>query len=64
MASSAGFVWLEPPRFLGRLTVLDVRAARDLDEHTRRVNDWAGSVWAAWSLHHATIRGWAASALA
>ena len=56
---SAAFVWLDPPASPGRLTVLDVRDARDLAEHERRVRLWAESVWNAWSRHHDTVRRWA-----
>jgi hypothetical protein len=52
------YPWLEPPAMLGSVTVLDVLGARDLAEHTARVEHWARAVWAAWSAHHATIRGW------
>lgn len=48
------FVWLEPPAALGAVTVLDVVAARDADEHQTLVHQWAESVWRAWSQHHQT----------
>ena len=53
------FVWLEPPASLGAITVLDVREAKDLAEHTERVERWARSVWEAWAPHHETVRKWA-----
>lgn len=56
---SAAFVWLEPPKSLGELTILDVRGAADLEDHERRVRSWAQSVWRAWSRHHDTVRSWA-----
>lgn len=52
------FRWLEPPRSRGQVTVVDVLAARSVDEHLRFVERWARSSWDAWSAHHATIRGW------
>jgi hypothetical protein len=55
------YPWLEPPASLGPLTVLDVLGARDLAEHTARVQRWGRAVWDAWSSHHATIRGWLAN---
>ena len=53
------FRWLEPPRSRGALTILDVRAARDAEEHLALVQRWARSVWEAWTEHHATVRAWA-----
>lgn len=52
------FVWLTPPASLGAITVADVRAATNLKEHRKQVQAWSTSAWAAWSPHHATIRGW------
>ena len=51
------FAWLEPPVPNGALTVLDVAAAADLEEHERLVRRWAEGVWAAWQEHHAHVRG-------
>lgn len=53
------FVWLDPPPSLGAITILDVRGAKDLIEHTERIKRWASSVWDAWSPHHKTIKKWA-----
>jgi hypothetical protein len=50
------FVWLNPPDNRGDITVLDVRQARDLEEHSEMVKRWAWSVWNAWSKYHNTIR--------
>ena len=51
--------WLEPPAFLGPVTFPDLDEASDgpLDELARA---WVDGVWAAWSVHHATVRGKAA----
>lgn len=56
---SAAFVWLDPPASLGKGTVLDVLEAKDPAEHKERVEQWAKSVWEAWSPHHETVRRWA-----
>ena len=53
------FVWLDPPDSTGPVTILDVRAARDVTEHEHLVWAWARSVWKAWSPHHEAIRNWA-----
>ena len=51
--------WLEPPKDPGWQTILDVRGARDVRDHTARVERWGRSVWEAWSHHHDAIRKWA-----
>ena len=39
-------------------TVRDVAlAAGAVDEHVRRVREWASQVWTCWKPHHAAIRG-------
>jgi hypothetical protein len=52
------FEWLPPPPSMGTLTVADVYLAADAHEHARLVRRWAESAWAAWEMHHATIRRW------
>lgn len=52
--------WLTPPRSLGDITVVDVRAAASADEHRARVHAWAQSAWSAWAEHHDTVRVWVA----
>lgn len=54
-----GFQWLEPPQAGSAMTLLDVRNAATLREHTSRVERWARSVWESWAEHHETIRRWA-----
>jgi Family of unknown function (DUF5946) len=49
---------LEAPTPNGTITVLDVVAARNPDEHDRLVEQWATSVWDAWKPHHAIVRSW------
>jgi hypothetical protein len=60
--ASARFTWLAPPASAGAITVVDVHAVSndDADAHGRVVNEWAASVWQAWSVHHAQVRAWAA----
>jgi len=57
----ARFFWLEPPRSLGEITVVDLRASTTTAEHDRRVRAWAECVWSAWAVHHGIVRGWAAA---
>ena len=47
----------------GRMTVIDVRAARDAEEHKRLVHEWAESVWQAYSMQHAIAHAWIRAAL-
>ena len=61
-----GTVELEKPPILshrGPMTVADVRAARNAEEHTRLVRDWAASVWKAYTTQHDLARNWIQSAL-
>jgi hypothetical protein len=57
--TSQDFHWLEPPTFLGAVTILDVQGAENLKDHTDRVHIWAHAVWQAWQPHHDQIRLWA-----
>jgi hypothetical protein len=50
--------WLEPPRPNGVRTVADALVAERGDERAAAVCAWAEDVWAAWTPHHATVRGW------
>jgi hypothetical protein len=52
------FVWLVPPASLGAVTVADVLQAQGVEAHSAAVRRWAGSAWAAWMPHHATVRSW------
>ncbi len=58
----ADWPWLTPPTEY-ELTVLDVLAATDGDQHVRFVRSWGESTWNAWEPHHGLIRRWAAEAL-
>lgn len=51
--------WLEVPAFLGPLTVADVEANSDPEQHVSTVRSWAAQMWQVWSPHHATVRQWA-----
>lgn len=58
LAQPADFPWLPPPADRGALTVLEVHAASHLDEHSERVEQWARSVWNAWSMHRQAVVAW------
>ncbi len=53
-----------PPDFRGRITIADVRAAANVEDHKRIVQEWAKEVWAAYSSQHALAREWLDAALA
>lgn len=61
VANSKQFVWLAPPALPGTVTVVDVAKAQSLAEHIDLVGQWARAVWAAWSVHHTTVRHWASA---
>ena len=44
------------PARRGDLTITYVHGATDAEEHTRRVQEWARNVWAAWVEHHELAR--------
>ncbi len=52
------FPFLAPPNNRGDITVASVHGAIGPAEHVERVRRWAGSVWAAWSVHHEWARRW------
>ncbi len=54
----------EALRDLGRMTVVNVRAARNAEEHRRLVREWAESVWHAYATQHEIARAWIRDALA
>jgi hypothetical protein len=58
--NSARYHWLIPPAPAGAITVVEVHRASDASEHARIVRQWAAAVWQAWSVHHDTVREWAA----
>ncbi|WP_184786309.1 DUF5946 family protein [Phytomonospora endophytica] len=63
VAGRPDFHALPPPPAPGLVTVADVAAARDAEEHRRLVWAWGRAVWAAWEPEHETIRRWNAEAL-
>ena len=52
------FFYLVPPLRRGAITAADVLSAASVEEHIRKVRQWAQSAWEAWSAHHETIRRW------
>jgi len=58
-AGADAYMWLDPPPADYPITILDVVQAQGPEAHTRRVREWAESVWARWAAHHETIRAWA-----
>ena len=61
-----GTVDLEKPTvlsFRGQLTVADIRATRDIEEHIRLVQDWARNVWDAYATQHEIAHHWLRAAL-
>lgn len=53
----------EAPDHRGQMTVADLPAATDVEEHTRLVKEWAESVWKAYAAQHDIARGWIKAAL-
>ncbi len=53
----------EAPENRGQVTVADVRAARNLEEYTEKVHEWARSVWEAYQSQHRIAHGWIEAAL-
>ncbi len=46
------------PSHRGQMTVADLRAARNAQEHTRLVHDWVNNVWKAYTAQHDIARNW------
>ena len=40
----------------GNLTIIYIHSAANAEEHTKRVREWAHSVWSAWAEHHDLAR--------
>ena len=62
-----GKVELEKPQLLserGHLNILSVRAAQNAEEHTQLVQEWARSVWEAYTKQQELARDWVRAALA
>ena len=62
-AKKHGFEWLVPPSDLGELTVLQVYSAGTVEEHSKKIMDWAECVWQAWQIHHRKIENLASTIL-
>ena len=56
IAHSMDFSWLEPPKSMGAITIVDVHAAKNPEAHEKIVREWAQSVWNAWGQHPETVR--------
>lgn len=52
------FFWLQPPKNLGEVSVINVYNAITVEKHKEIVQKWAESVWGSWHAHHATIKNW------
>jgi hypothetical protein len=50
--------WLAPPEARGSMTLIDAIGREVGALRAERVEAWAAEVWAAWELHHATVRRW------
>ena len=62
-AAQPTYEWLDPPPSRGDVTVREVAAARDAEEHANVTRRRADAVWQAWRAHHDAIRAVAATAL-
>jgi hypothetical protein len=51
------------PSRRGQMTVADLRAARNAQEHTQLVREWAANVWRAYSTQHDAAHQWIRAAL-
>jgi len=54
----SAYQWMSPPTSLGEKTVLHAWGAPDPAAHVQAVQEWALSVWQAWSPRHHQVRGW------
>ena len=50
------FTWLEPPSYLGQLTVMDVLDAENAGQHCDLVKDWAADVFDQWEDFHPIVK--------
>ncbi|OJV94437.1 MAG: hypothetical protein BGO39_22015 [Chloroflexi bacterium 54-19] len=62
-APVAEFTWLEPPTFLGPLTVVDLARAFEETIQPDLVREWALTTWQAWGIYHGVVRSWVEKAL-
>lgn len=64
MVSQQEYVWLDPPRPNGTLTIAHVHDTSTIEEHRTAVREWASDVWRARERHHPTVWAWIERALA
>jgi hypothetical protein len=57
-ARKDSFTWLTPPVQIGKITVADVVSAQTNEALQEVVWAWAREAWAAWAVHHDTVRAW------
>ncbi|HEX8545563.1 MAG TPA: DUF5946 family protein [Cytophagaceae bacterium] len=50
------FNWMQPPKNIGNMTLVDVLKAKTSEEHLILVEQWAYESWMAWEQHHLAIR--------
>ena len=50
------------PERHGDLTITYIHSAANAEEHNKRVQEWARSVWGAWSEYHNLARQWISEA--
>jgi hypothetical protein len=53
------YTWLEPPKFMGDITVVEVGNAKTVEEFQILARDWSFCAWMAWQRHHPIISEWA-----
>ena len=51
------FIWLEPPSYLGHLTINDILLAENATQHCERVNQWAEDVFNQWQDCYPIVKG-------
>lgn len=57
-ATKLKFKWLTPPIDLGEVNAGNAWLAKNANEHNKKVEYWAKSVWSSWTDHHSTIKKW------
>jgi len=46
------FNWLQPPKSLGKITVIDVLPVTQLEDYLNQIETWAHCAWQAWEDYH------------
>jgi len=57
-AKKMDYPWLVPPASRGELSLKHVLLAEGPSDHCIAVEQWALSVWQAWTEYHPTVDGW------